>query len=138
MPPKPGKQGKWRQQWVSIRCKATKAGLKVAEAKAAKLESDLLLDRFDWDDWLKNTTSQNTTNKTAHEWVEAFLAWKGESVKDTTIRNDYQPYTQLVDCQQTIRAALLTEACRQGATPNSRAQKAYVRCLKTLALADQK
>jgi len=132
LPPKPGKQGKWRQQWVSIRCKATKAGLKVAEAKAAKLESDLLLDRFDWDDWLKNTTSQNTTNKTAHEWVEGFLAWKGETVKDTTIRNDYEPYTRLIDCQQPITAALLTEACRQGTTPNSRARKACVRCLKEL------
>ncbi|MEM9220628.1 MAG: hypothetical protein AAGD25_40705 [Cyanobacteria bacterium P01_F01_bin.150] len=131
LPPKPGKQGKWRQQWVSTGCKATKVGLQVAIAKAAKLESDLILDRFDWGDWRKNTTNSNTTN-TAHSWVKAFLDWKRETVKDTTIRNDYEPYTQLIDCTGALTTTLLTEACRQETAPNTRARKAGVRCFNEL------
>ncbi|MEM9815807.1 MAG: hypothetical protein AAF827_05275 [Cyanobacteria bacterium P01_D01_bin.6] len=65
LPAKPGKRGKWRQQWVSTGCKATTVGLQVAVAKAAKLESDLILDRFDWGDWRKNTTNFSIT-KSAH------------------------------------------------------------------------
>ena len=132
LPPKPGKSGKWRQQWISIHCKATKAGLRVAQAKAAKLESDLLLDRFDWADWLRNTTTSNTT-KTTHDWVVAFLSWKAESVKDTTIRNDYQPYTRLIDCDRPLTAELLTETARNSTAANSRARKACVRCYGELA-----
>lgn len=133
LPPKPGETGKRRQQWISTGCKATKAGLKVAQAKAAKLESDLLFERFDWADWLSGVTKAGVTKSTAHDWVQAFLAWKGEAVKDTTIRNDYEPYTRLIECDRPLTAELLTSVCRESTVPHSRARKACVRCFGELA-----
>ena len=60
------------------------------------------------------------------------MDWKREAVKETTIRNDYEPYTQLIDCSGALTTTLLMEACRQGTAPNTRARKACVRCFKEL------
>ena len=50
LPPKEG-DGKWRQQELATGCTATDKGLKAALAKAQKLESDLILERFTWENW---------------------------------------------------------------------------------------
>ncbi len=51
LPPKPGQEGKRRQQIISIKCKATGPGLKVAKAHAQRLDSELALNRFAWENW---------------------------------------------------------------------------------------
>lgn len=52
LPAKDG-SGKWKQTDVATGCPAGDKGYKAALAKAQKMESDLIFDRFNWDDWLK-------------------------------------------------------------------------------------
>jgi integrase len=50
----PDKHGgeKWKQADVRTGCPANDKGYKAALAKAQKMESDLIFERFNWDDWL--------------------------------------------------------------------------------------
>jgi integrase len=50
--------GKWSQTDVRTGCPATETGYKAAFGKAQKLESDLILERFNWDDWLGEKEQQ--------------------------------------------------------------------------------
>jgi hypothetical protein len=49
----PDKQGgeKWKQTDVRTGCPANDKGYKAALAKAQRMESDLIFERFNWDDW---------------------------------------------------------------------------------------
>ncbi|MBD2653106.1 site-specific integrase [Synechocystis sp. FACHB-383] len=50
----PAKDGgeRWKQTDVATGCPASEKGYKAALAKAQKMESDLIFERFNWDDWL--------------------------------------------------------------------------------------
>jgi hypothetical protein len=50
LPPKDG-EGKWKQYEVRTGCFAGDNGYKAALAKAQKMESDLIFERFQWSDW---------------------------------------------------------------------------------------
>ena len=123
LPPKSG-SGKWKQQWIGIGCKVGKPGLKVAKAKAAKLESDLLMSQFTWDEWRRSAKSDETT--TSKEWVKKFLEWKAETVNATTLYNDYEVYTRFLEADQPLTPEFLLKTCREISPPNSRARKACV------------
>ncbi|MEO0984998.1 MAG: hypothetical protein AAFY20_05550, partial [Cyanobacteria bacterium J06639_14] len=123
LPPKSG-SGKWKQQWIGIGCKASKPGLKVAKAKAAKLESDLLMGQFAWDEWRRADKGEQPTS--TKEWVKKFLAWKLETVNETTLYNDYEVYTRFLEVEAPLTPELLLKTCREVSPPNSRARKACV------------
>jgi integrase len=131
LPPRPGKSGRWTQQWLSTGCQANKQGLKFAKAKAAKLESDLLMERFTWDDWLKEG-SKRWHGKTARDWIQEFINWKTESVNPENLKSDYIIYTQYLESDDLLTADLLTETCKQITASNSRARKYCVMAYRQL------
>ena len=121
--------GKLRQQWISTGCKATKTGLKIAHAKASKLESDLLLERFDWADWGKSGSvrSQNLTG----DWVRRFLDWKQETIKESSAQI-YRDYLQYLPTDKPISGSLLIDTCRAATSPNSHGRQYCVMIYKQL------
>ena len=57
LPKKPGKGSGVEQTFVSLGLSANEDGVRVALAKARKLEDDLLYERFNWGDWQDITTT---------------------------------------------------------------------------------
>lgn len=66
LPPKPG-EAKPKQRDLPTGCENTPKGRAAAKAKAQQLESDIILERFDWRNW-----GSSPPPKTIGEWCEAF------------------------------------------------------------------
>lgn len=67
LPPKTG-EGTWKQTDVRTGCPATDDGYKAAYAKAQKLESDLIFERFRWEDWGETSPEQTAIA----DWIDKF------------------------------------------------------------------
>ncbi len=72
---------------ISLGIYANPAGVKVAIAKAQRLESDLNLDRFDWADWLDGEMGEE---KTAAAWGAEFGVIKAATIKPQSYRANYE------------------------------------------------
>lgn len=131
LPPRPGKSGKWTQQWVSTGCEVNKQGLKIAKAKAAKLESDLLMERFTWDEWLQGGSTRLST-KSSSDWIKKFIAWKAETVNPENLKSDYTTYTQYLESDEPLTGEQLIETCKQVTKSNTRARKYCVMAYRQL------
>ena len=70
LPVKPGEPGQRKRRYIALGIYANPDGVKVAKAKAQKLESDLNLDRFDWADWEPDVLSAGS--KSAQDWGKEF------------------------------------------------------------------
>ena len=60
LPKKPGKGQGNRQTTIALGIFANPSGVKVALAKAQRLESDLNMDRFQWADWEGAAANRST------------------------------------------------------------------------------
>ena|GEM_PF-5944695 len=90
LPKKPGEGRGNRQQTIALGVFATPEGVKVALARAQRLESDLNFERFKWSDWEKGGT---TGGRSAKEWAKEFGAEKAASIKETSYQANYdEPY----------------------------------------------
>jgi len=95
LPCRPGEGQSTKRAVISLGIYANPAGVKVAIAKAQRLESDLNLDRFCWSDWLDGELGEV---KTAATWGAEFGAVKAASVKPQSYRANYEePLASLPD-----------------------------------------
>lgn len=96
LPKKPGEGRGNRQQTIALGIFANPEGVKVALAKAQRLESDLNLDRFQWSDWAGGGSSVG--GKTAADWGREFGAIKAGSIKPQSYHANYEePLASLPD-----------------------------------------
>jgi integrase len=95
LPCKPGEGRGTRRATISLGIFANPEGVKVALAKAQRLESDLNLDRFSWADWLGGEPGEV---KTAAAWGAEFGAIKAGSIKPQSYHANYEePIASLPD-----------------------------------------
>ncbi|MGF1460804.1 MAG: hypothetical protein ACFBSG_17475 [Leptolyngbyaceae cyanobacterium] len=66
LPKKPGEGPGNKQRYIALGIFANPDGIKVAKAKAQRLESDLNMDRFAWADW---EHGGEPAGKTAADWA---------------------------------------------------------------------
>ncbi|MBD1914605.1 MULTISPECIES: hypothetical protein [Cyanophyceae] len=88
LPKRPGEGRGNKQTTISLGVFANPDGVKVATAKAQRLESDLNMERFTWAEWEKGENSAG--GKSAAAWDKEYGAVKAESVKTSTYRTNYQ------------------------------------------------
>ena len=87
-PKKPGEGRGNKQRQIALGIFANPDGVKVAKAKAQRLESDLNMDRFKWSDW-ENGRAAATGQKTAADWAKEFGKIKAATVKETSFQANY-------------------------------------------------
>ncbi len=88
LPKKPGKGKGNQQQTIALGVFANPDGVKVALAKAQRLESDLNFERFDWAYWERGGSSA-TDGKSATEWAKEFGVVKAASILKSSYRANY-------------------------------------------------
>jgi hypothetical protein len=88
LPKKPGEGKGNRQTTISLGVFANPSGVKVALAKAQRLESDLNMDRFQWSDWESGAEEQIT--KTANTWAKEFGTIKAGTIKASSYESNYR------------------------------------------------
>jgi hypothetical protein len=86
LPPKPGERGN-RQRTIALGIYANPDGVKVALARAQKLESDLNLERFNWSDW--DGPGGAPGGKTAKDWGSALGELKRGTIQGSSYQADY-------------------------------------------------
>ncbi|MEM6452780.1 MAG: site-specific integrase [Cyanobacteria bacterium P01_D01_bin.105] len=98
LPPKPNaSKTEPYQQRISLGIYFNPAGIKRAEAEAQKLNYELTLDQFDWNDWAEDKQALRKVT----DWVKAFEAdyftrRERNPKSETTWDKDYRlPYTKL-------------------------------------------
>ena len=91
LPPKRG-DGGWRQAEIATGCPATDDGCKAAFGKAQKLESDLIFDKFQWNDWIASEKVIAANN--CESWVEAFekAFWESRQRTPSREKTYYRDY----------------------------------------------
>ena len=95
LPKKPGEGQGNKQRYVPLGIFANPDGVKVAKAKAQRLESDLNMDRFQWVDW---ENGGSDVGKTANEWATEFGKIKAATIKATSYQSNYEePLRSLPD-----------------------------------------
>ncbi len=88
LPKKPGKGQGNRQTTIALGIFANPSGVKVALAKAQRLESDLNMDRFQWADWEGGSGEQ--VDKTAADWAKEFGAIKAGTIQASSYESNYR------------------------------------------------
>jgi integrase len=86
LPKKPGEGRGNRQQTIALGIFANPEGVKVALAKAQRLESDLNLDRFSWPTWLDPMAEP----KTAIDWAQELANIKKSTISATSFESNYR------------------------------------------------
>ena len=88
LPKKPGEGLGNKQRYIALGVFANSDGIRVALAKAQRLESDLNMDRFSWSDWEKSEVDSG--GKTAKEWGREFGKIKAGTIQESSYRTDYK------------------------------------------------
>jgi hypothetical protein len=88
LPTQPGEGRGNKRRYVYLGVFANPEGVKVALAKAQRLESDLNMDRFNWADW-QGSSSGVTVEKTAAEWAKEFGVIKAGAIKSGSFDSNY-------------------------------------------------
>lgn len=109
-PPKPGEFRSARRD-LPTGCNATSPGLKVAIAKAKKVDSQLLWGEFDWSPYLKGYQVRPEQVK---DWVERYEAdhWQHTErnpSKESSFQSCYRHYFGLLPGNEILTIALLEE-----------------------------
>jgi len=86
LPCRPGEGYGTKRAVISLGIYANPAGVKVAIAKAQRLESDLNLDRFDWADW----GDPRAEPKTAADWAQELATIKKGTITATSFESNYR------------------------------------------------
>lgn len=112
LPVKPGEPGQRKRRYIALGIYANPDGVKVAKAKAQKLESDLNLDRFNWFDWEADVLSAGS--KSAQDWGKEFAQKKQLSIKPASYRANYEdPLKSLPNktlSEELLRAHILSRS----------------------------
>ncbi len=116
----------------------TSEGIKIAYARAQKLESDLFLGVFNWSDWgIKSELENEQKLLTIEEAIVGFEKnyWETRPqtlTKESTFNNDYLRFFKRLPSNELLNEQMLRELLISF-TPNSRSrEKAYI-ALKALA-----
>lgn len=95
LPKKPGEGRGNRQQTIALGLFANPEGVKVAAARAQRLESDLNLERFTWAEWGGGLAGQH---RTAADWGQDLRKIKVSSIKPVSYESNYrEPLESLPD-----------------------------------------
>lgn len=109
----PAKDGVGRKQYdIATGLANNQDGLRVAKARAQRLEADLNLQKFQWSDWI--TIADPKTGITVKEAVTRFEAWyweiRGKTLgREQAYRDGYQRYFDLLPESSSIDGKLLRE-----------------------------
>ena len=87
LPKKPGEGRGNRQQTIALGIFANPDGVRVALAKAQRLESALNLDKFNWSEW---SAGESGKVKTAAAWGAEFGVIKAGSIKPQSYHANYE------------------------------------------------
>lgn len=124
LPPKPdSSKSKPYQQRISLGVYFNPAGVKRAEAEAQKLNYDLMLNQFAWNNWAENKEA----SRSVADWIKAFQAdyftrRERNPKSETTWDKDYRlPYKKLPQ-EQLLTAAVL-ELTAASYPPDTRARQ---------------
>lgn len=137
LPPKPGrKDPKRRQQRIPLGCKATIAGLTMAERKARTIYSHLQIGRFDWRDWIETPAQPGEQRKVA-DWIKAYESQYWDQKKKTdstqsTWNKDYIAAFKKLPAEQILTLELMLETIRQ-TEPDSKTRQRVCDRLASLA-----
>jgi hypothetical protein len=116
LPPKPGDGNKPKQYKMATGLPATQEGVKLAKAKAQKLEAELIYERWDWSKIDKTTPLQpeNTVEKLVTEFENYYWQTRQKTVnREKNYKDDYlQPFLYLPQDEpisgDLLKKALLT------------------------------
>lgn len=116
-PKKPGEGGQRnKQRRIPLGIYANPEGVKVAIAKAKRLESDLVMERFQWADWEKGAVS--TGGKTAADWGRELGNVKRGTIQPASYHANYEePLASLP--AKLLTAELLIAHVLRRSPPNS-------------------
>jgi hypothetical protein len=142
LPSKTGGDKKQRDIYLGLTL--TPTGLLVAKAKAKELDSQLLLDKFDWDNWNKNQENKSTEvtslkkEKTAEAWIAEFETSYWDRNQKTLSRaanfkEDYLKPFNDIPLDKVLTEALLTKIILTHSLPDSRKRQRYCMALQALA-----
>ncbi|MBD1860027.1 MULTISPECIES: site-specific integrase [Leptolyngbya] len=135
-PPKPGSaKTEPHQQEIALKVKAHPAGLKVAEAKAKKIGTEMVLKEFDWANYSTRPLSTAET-KTVADWLrefemDYFQRRRRTPKSEATWRSAYHHYLKRLPPEERLTTDLLNQTIRK-TTPDSSIRSAI--CLSYKAL----
>lgn len=135
LPGKPGTGKDSDRYEVALGVAANPAGMKRAEAEAKRMDSEISLNQFRWENWLRQR-SPALASKTVGQWVEEFKAEFDKRGIDgftrTTWDTDYHPVLNRLPKDAELSARLLYDAiaCTK---ENSRTRLRYCTTLKAFA-----
>lgn len=135
LPPKDG-QGKDKQYEIATGCPPTEKGFQAALGKAQKLESDLLLERFTWDDWA-NDDRKIPHQRNIEDWINAFEEdyWAIREKTDSragTFKRDYLVHLRYLPLDERLTIAVLEKTLIKF-PPDTRTRKAAYGAFTRLA-----
>jgi integrase len=133
-PPKPGKKQSKRTE-LSLDCRATIAGLKVAIAKAKEIDSQLVWQKFDWKPYLKG---KDRPPELVKEWVERYCIQHWEKTqrnptKENSFHKNYWLYFQKLPQDEPMDIDLLKRVITQQSEPGTRNREFYCMAFRKLA-----
>ncbi|AGY57024.1 site-specific integrase [Gloeobacter kilaueensis] len=137
LPPKPNStRSASHQQTLATGLPASADGLKVAEASARKIASQIVLKEFRWSDWLK-TSGEPSEQLTVHVWscrfeTDYFERRSRTPKTETTWRGDYAEVFDRLDQDAPLTTFLLREAIVSTA-PDTRSRVRYYLACSALA-----
>ncbi|HEY9762373.1 MAG TPA: hypothetical protein V6D07_07595 [Trichocoleus sp.] len=130
LPKKPGDGRGNQQTTIALGIFASPDGIKVAMAKAQRLESDLNMERFSWADW--EGGQGDGQGKTAADWAKEFGAIKAGTIKPSSYNANYKEPLDSLPAKPLTTDLLLTHVLSRS-KPNTWARKNDCMVFKQLA-----
>lgn len=126
LPPKEG-HGRPKQYEIRTGCPATEAGYKAALGKAQRLESELIFEKFQWENWTQNDVNI-PSQRNIEQWIEAFEQsyWQEREKTDSragAFQRDYLVHFRYLPLDESLTIAVLERVLLQ-TPPDSRTRKA--------------
>lgn len=134
-PPKPGEGSKPKRYEIASGCTATAAGLRIAKAKAQEIESQLMLERFDWGTWGR---PQQQEFETCGTWIERFeVAYWDARPKNldtaNSFKKNYRNHFKFLPADQPLTTELLQHVLKTSIAPEQRSREIRYRAFQALA-----
>jgi len=139
----PNKEGAGKKaQDLRTGAVATLQGLQIAEGKAKKLESDLMLDRFNWQDWTRPTELKREqelvgTEESIENWLKKFEQeyWHKNSKSDrrlTTYKCRYNYVFDKLPMSEPLTLDTIQEFLLTNTEPDTAKRCNYIHALSAL------
>ena len=115
-PKKSGEGRGNRQRVISLGVFANPDGVKVAIARAQRLESDLNLERFNWADWERGGSEGE---RSAADWGREFAEIKKGTIKSSSFDTNYKVPLAALPADKPLSEDVLTALVLSRSLPNS-------------------